>query len=223
MFDYCDHEAVGPHRLLLLGPRSVVLEPLGRLLEETRLFEVEMATTVEWAIARAAAHRPAAVLVDQSLPDGIPAVAARVHAAVPGVPVMVLADDLGRSAVEAAIDAGVVGYVSKDVDGDRLASAVEDVIHAGASFDPTAAAVLVRREREPVAVDEISAREREALVLVASGMANKQIAREMGIADRTVKAHLSRVFQRIGATNRTQAALWARRAGLVEETSLQAS
>ena len=136
---------------------------------------------------------------------------------------MVLADDLGRSAVEAAIDAGVVGYVSKDVDTDRLASAVEDVIHAGAWFDPAAAAVLVKREREPVAIDEISAREREALVLVASGLANKQIAKEMGIADRTVKAHLSRVFQRIGATNRTQAALWARRAGLVEETSLQAS
>ena len=223
MFDYCDHEAVGRHRLLLVGPHRIVLESVCRALEGTRLFDVELATSLDTATGRARGGVPDVVLVDPSLSEGIPAVTTRVHAALPGVPVVVLADDLGRSAVEAAIDAGVVGYVSKDVDGDRLASAVEDVIHAGASFDPAAAAVLVKREREPVAVDEISAREREALVLVASGLANKQIAREMGIADRTVKAHLSRAFQRIGATNRTQAALWARRAGLVQESSLQAS
>ena len=62
--------------------------------------------------------------------------------------------------------------------------------------------------------DQLSDREREVLGLVADGLANKQIARRLGISERTVKAHLTSIFQRIGVTDRTQAALWAERNGL---------
>lgn len=70
---------------------------------------------------------------------------------------------------------------------------------------------LVRQHRpDVVLMDELSYREREVLGLVTEGMANKQIARRLGISERTVKAHLTNIFQRIGVTDRTQAALWAR-------------
>jgi DNA-binding NarL/FixJ family response regulator len=77
-------------------------------------------------------------------------------------------------------------------------------------------AVTRRRRRRATQgpKDQLSDREREVLVLVADGLANKQIARHLGISERTVKAHLTSIFQRIGVTDRTQAALWAERNGL---------
>lgn len=74
--------------------------------------------------------------------------------------------------------------------------------------------MLAARTTAPSA--ELSDREREVLVLVAGGLANKQVARRLGISEKTVKGHLTRVFQTIGVTDRTQAALWAERNGLLK-------
>ena len=82
----------------------------------------------------------------------------------------------------------------------------------GAVLDPKAARALLDRQRgrTPTATAvSLSAREQEVLLLVREGLANKQIARRLGIAERTVKAHLTNVFSRLGVTDRTQAALWA--------------
>ena len=81
-----------------------------------------------------------------------------------------------------------------------------------------ARAVLAARAETRPAV-ELTAREQEVLDLLAKGLANKQIARRLGIAEKTVKAHLTSVFQRIGVADRTQAALWARRQGLGSDGS----
>jgi DNA-binding NarL/FixJ family response regulator len=77
-----------------------------------------------------------------------------------------------------------------------------------------AAEVIAARTTAPPAGD-LSDRERQVLVLAASGLANKQIARKLGISEKTVKGHLTRVFQSIGVADRTQAALWAERNGLL--------
>jgi DNA-binding NarL/FixJ family response regulator len=76
--------------------------------------------------------------------------------------------------------------------------------------------VAARKERQQVR--ELSPRETEVLVLLARGYANKQIAHRLGISEKTVKAHLTNVFQRIGVADRTQAALWAERRGLLDDT-----
>lgn len=77
-------------------------------------------------------------------------------------------------------------------------------------LDPKAARVLLEGRRRSQQRTPLSDREQEVLRLVTAGQANKQVARSLGITERTVKAHLTNIFQRIGVTDRTQAALWAR-------------
>ena len=81
-------------------------------------------------------------------------------------------------------------------------------------LDPRAGRALLQDRTAPSPLDALSEREREVLALVARGMPNKLIARELAISEKTVKAHLTQVFRAIGVTDRTQAALWAERNGL---------
>jgi len=98
----------------------------------------------------------------------------------------------------------------KDAPPDEVIAAVRAVAAGGAPLDPRAARVLLDRQRTARPSRSLSAREREVLGLLAQGLPNKQIARRLGISDRTVKAHLTNVFQQLGVTDRTQAALWAK-------------
>jgi DNA-binding NarL/FixJ family response regulator len=88
-----------------------------------------------------------------------------------------------------------------------------------APLDPKAARALLSARRRPSPADALSEREREVLLMVAEGLPNKLIARRLEISEKTVKAHLTSVFRRIGVTDRTQAALWAERNGLTREQS----
>jgi DNA-binding NarL/FixJ family response regulator len=83
-------------------------------------------------------------------------------------------------------------------------------------LDPKAARALLTARSERARAAELSSREREVLFLVGAGMANKQIARRLGISEKTVKSHLTNVYRHIGVSDRTQAAMWARSHGLVE-------
>jgi DNA-binding NarL/FixJ family response regulator len=101
--------------------------------------------------------------------------------------------------------------VLKHAEPDELLDAIRAAHEGGSPLDPKAARVLLDRQRSSSASPaKMSDREEEVLRLVAEGLANKAIARRLGIAERTVKAHLTNIFQRIGVTDRTQAALWAR-------------
>jgi DNA-binding NarL/FixJ family response regulator len=126
--------------------------------------------------------------------------------------VVVLTSFSDRERILAALDAGAVGYLLKDVQPDELARAIRAAAGGDAPLDPRAARELLagRRPAGPV----LTAREEEVLVLVAEGLPNKLIARRLQISERTVKGHLTHVFERIGVTDRTQAALWAREHGL---------
>jgi DNA-binding NarL/FixJ family response regulator len=125
--------------------------------------------------------------------------------------VVVLTSFSDRQRILDALDAGAAGYVLKHAEPDELLEAIRAAHDGGSPLDPKAARVLLDRQRSsPGSPAKMSEREVEVLRLVAAGMANKHIARELGIAERTVKAHLTSIFQRIGVTDRTQAALWAR-------------
>lgn len=150
------------------------------------------------------------VLMDLSMPvlDGVETTR-RLLARDPAARVVVLSSFTESSRVRDAIGAGAVGYVLKDCTPDELIGAVRSAAAGHAPLDPRVAGALLP-DRAPAAATTLSERETEVLRLAARGMANKQIARELGIAERTVKVHLGNVFRRIGVADRTSAALWAR-------------
>ncbi len=100
-------------------------------------------------------------------------------------------------------------------DPEHILDALRATAAGGAPLDPKAARVLLEsRERTASLESALTDREREVLKLVADGLANKVIALRLGISERTVKAHLTKIFQTLGVTDRTQAALWAQRQGI---------
>ena len=115
-----------------------------------------------------------------------------------------------RERVSDAMAAGAVGYQLKDCEPADLLAAVRAAGAGHVPIDPRVAGILLPDTSGGRPEDLISPREIEVLLLVAQGLANKQIGRRLGISERTVKAHLGRVFRQIGVADRTSAALWAR-------------
>jgi DNA-binding NarL/FixJ family response regulator len=109
--------------------------------------------------------------------------------------------------------------VLKDAEPEELQKAIRAAARGDVPLDPKAARALLNSRAAPAPFAELSEREREILQLVGNGLPNKVIAARLGITERTVKAHLTNVFRTIGVTDRTQAALWAQRQGLLEPRS----
>jgi DNA-binding NarL/FixJ family response regulator len=205
-------------RVLLADDHAIVragIEQALRSFEDVEL--VGSAPSGAEAVTLAAERRPDVVLMDLQMPeiDGIEATRLIVDAC-PATRVVVLTAFSDRTRILGALDAGASGYLLKDADPDELLAGIRAAAAGGAPLAPMAArAVLVeRRERQPT--EELTEREREVLVLVAEGLSNKLIARRLDITEKTVKAHLTSAFRRIGVYDRTQAALWAERHGLPE-------
>lgn len=198
-------------RVVIVDDHHVVRQGLEQLLATAGDIEVVgTATNGLEAVEAVGRLGPDVVLMDLSMPelDGVEATR-RIADQYPSSRVLVLTSFSDQSRILDAISAGAEGYLLKHSDPDEITAAVRSV-HAGeAPLDPKAARVLLdarRMRRETVALSD---RERQVLLLVRDGLANKQIARRLGISERTVKAHLTNVFQRLGVTGRTQAALWA--------------
>ena len=156
------------------------------------------------------AVNPDVVLMDLSMPvlDGVAATRALI-AADPALAVVALTSFSDRAQVQAALAAGAVGYLLKDCAPPELLAAVRAAAAGHAPLDPRIAGLLLPA-RTPDPRSLLSDRETEVLTLATAGLANKQIGRRLGISEATVKAHLGNVFRRIGVTDRTSAAMWAR-------------
>ena len=126
---------------------------------------------------------------------------------------LVLTSFNDQERIVGALDAGAVGYLLKDADPEDVLRGVRAVARGESPIDPKAARTLLgaRADSQPV---QLTSREAEVLGLVREGLANRQVARRLDISERTVKAHLTSAFARIGVSDRTQAALWAERHGL---------
>lgn len=168
----------------------------------------------EEAIQRCSEATPDVALVDLAMPvvDGIEATRG-ILAASPGTHVVIFTSFSDRERILRALDAGAIGYVLKDAEPEDLHRAIVAAAHGEAPLDPKAAVEVLAVRASPGAV--LSDREREVLMLVGAGLANKQIGTKLGISEKTVKGHLSHIFQALGVTDRTQAALWAERNGLL--------
>lgn len=124
---------------------------------------------------------------------------------------LVLTSSSDTERIVAALDAGAVGYLLKDADPDDVIEGVRAVSRGESPIHPRAARSLLTARQHAQAPVDLTPRETEVLALVHAGLANKQIARRLGISERTVKAHLTSTFARIGVQDRTQAAVWAER------------
>ncbi len=200
-------------RVVIAEDHAVVRGGLVQLLGGVEdLDVVGVAAGGEEAVALAAEHKPDVVLMDLEMPgiDGIEATR-RIRAADASVNVVVLTAFSDRRRILGAIDAGAVGYLLKDAEPEELISGLEAAARGESPLAPKAAQALVAARAEQQAEPELTPREREVLALLADGLPNKLIARRLEISEKTVKAHLTSIFQRIGVTDRTQAALWAQR------------
>lgn len=195
---------VDDHRLLRSG-----LESLLALQDDISV--VATASDGMEAVEAAATVQPDVVLMDLSMPhtSGVEATRRIVHAD-PTAVVVALSAFSDRELVFDAIDAGAVGYLLKDAEPYELIRGVRAAAHGESPLAPKVARTLLLRPPGR-AKDELTDREREVLALVARGKANKQIGRALGISERTVKAHLTNIFARIGVADRTEAAVWAQR------------
>jgi DNA-binding NarL/FixJ family response regulator len=199
------------HRVVRVG-----LEQLLGTFDDIDL--VGVAEGGEAAVAVCQEEHPDVLLLDLSMPDldGVE-VTKRLATTSPDTRIVVFTSFSDRERIVEALDAGAIGYLLKDADPAAIHAAVQAAARGESPLDPkAAAAVLATRASRPVTV-ELTAREREVLRLVVDGMANKQIARRLGISEKTVKGHLTNLFQRIGVSDRTQAALWAERTGALRD------
>jgi DNA-binding NarL/FixJ family response regulator len=206
-------------RVLLVDDHALVRRGLTDLLRATEDIEVVGALDDGAGAAAAVVElAPDIVLMDLSMPgtDGIEATR-QVLAARPETKVVVLTSFGENARILAALEAGAVGYLLKDTEPEDITKALRDAAAGGVPVSPQAARALLPANRRGAAggADALTAREREVLALVAIGLPNKTIARRLTISEKTVKAHLSRVFAVLGVSDRTSAALWAQRYGLV--------
>jgi DNA-binding NarL/FixJ family response regulator len=198
-------------RILVVDDHAVVREGLRTYLAlQDGLEVVGEAADGEEAVREAERLRPDVVLMDLVMPrlDGTGAMR-ELRRRMPEVRVIVLTSYADDDRLLAAIRAGAAGYLMKNVQPAELARAVR-AAHAGeALLDPAVAARLVEHlASEPQPPDRLTPREREVLALIGRGMPNKLIARELGVSEKTVKAHVGQVLAKLGVTDRTQAALY---------------
>ncbi len=204
-----------PVKVVLVDDHAVIRAGLERLLAGTDDIEVVgAAANGAEALEVVREIRPDVVLMDLQMPevDGVAATRA-IMAEDLGVDVLVLTSFSDSERIIAALDAGAVGYLLKDADPEDVLDGIRAVSRGESPIHPRAARALlgVRAGSQQV---QLTSRESEVLGLVREGLANKQIARRLDISERTVKAHLTSAFARIGVSDRTQAALWAERNGL---------
>jgi DNA-binding NarL/FixJ family response regulator len=201
-------------RVVLVDDHAVLRSGLERLLDGEADIEV-VGTAADGAEALEVVRRtrPDVVLMDLQMPGTDGVTATRQIVAESGTDVLVLTSFSDADRIVAALDAGAVGYLLKDAEPEDVIEGVRAVSRGESPLHPRAARQLLGARLTRSEVD-LTPRETEVLGLVRHGLANKQIARRLGISERTVKAHLTSVFSRIGVADRTQAALWAERRGL---------
>jgi DNA-binding NarL/FixJ family response regulator len=209
-------------RVLITDDHKVVRQGLKMFLGlDPELEVVGEAENGAEAIERAKLLRPDVVLMDLLMPvmGGIEAIG-KLRAELPETEVIAITSVLEDAAVVGAVRAGAIGYLLKDTDADALCRAIRAAAAGQVQLAPEAAVRLMREVRtpepKPAANNALTERETDVLRLLAQGRANKEIALDLGIGEKTVKTHVSNILAKLELQSRTQAALYAARIGLVE-------
>lgn len=202
-------------RVFLLDDHEIVRRGIRDLLETAPdLVVVGEASTVAEGLVRIPALRPDVAILDARLPDGSGIDLCRdIRSSDPSITGLILTSFDDDDAVFAAIMAGAAGYVLKQVRGSHLVDIVRQVAAGHSTLDPrVTAAVLDRVRRGPTSdpeLERLTPQEQRLLTFIGQGLTNRQIAREMRLAEKTVKNYVSAVLAKLGLDSRTQAALFA--------------
>lgn len=212
-----------PIRVLIADDHPVVRQGLRTFLRTQKDIDVAgEASDGETAVAEARRLRPDVVLLDLVMPrvGGLEALR-RIRTAAPSARVIVLTSFADDQKLFPAIEAGAAGYLLKDVAPSELAEAVRIVHRGEALLHPALTARLMRQfqERRDAPDERLTKRELEVLRLVARGLSNRSIAGELVVSEKTVKTHVSNILAKLELADRTQAAVYAVREGLVPSNS----
>lgn len=204
-------------KLLIVDDHSVVRDGLSSLMSTVDGVDVVgKASSGRQGIEMAEQLRPDVILMDLSMPDVDGVAATRVIVSEqPSARVVILTSFSERERILEAIEAGAIGYLLKDAEPEELIRGIKAAAKGESPFSPKAAGAIVEMGRKRnLESEELRPRERDVLMALCEGLSNKHIAKRLGISEKTVKAHLTSIFQRIGVEDRTQAALWAQKHGI---------
>ncbi len=204
-------------RVLLVDDHGVVRQGMKLYLATDSSIEVVgEAKNGQEALTQVEKLEPDVVIMDLLMPvmDGISAIR-EIKKRFPEVEIVAVTSVLEDKKVVDAVQAGAMGYLLKDTDAAALSEAIHAASRGEVRLHPEAAKRLMREVRTPDMRESLTPRETEILKLLAQGHSNKHIARETGVEERTVKAHVSSILAKLGLSSRTQAALFALKEGLV--------
>ena len=206
-------------RILIADDHVLVREGIRNFLDtEPDLEIVGEAGDADGAIALARTQAPDVALLDLRMPGGGVEATRRIREVAPGAQVVILSSFEDDEGVRGAIEAGAISYVLKDVGAEALAETIRRAARGEATLHPRVAARLLHGMRpggSNAVATALSPREREVLLLIGEGLDNREIAERLAIGEKTVKTHVSNLLGKLGVSDRTRAAVWAWREGMV--------
>jgi DNA-binding NarL/FixJ family response regulator len=202
--------------VLLVDDHELIRHGLRRAFERDEGFTVVgEAGTVAGAIQELSKHEPDVVILDVRLPDGSGLdVAKQVRQVRDDIGIVVLTMYAGDEQLFGALEAGASAFVPKDSPAEDVVAAAKHAAVSPRAFTATDLAGAMRRRMSPSG-PHLSPREREVLTLLADGLGVAQISRQLYISESTTKTHISKLYEKLGAGNRTQALMTALRLGLI--------
>lgn len=207
-------------RIVIADDHDLVRQGIRSFLEtHAELDIVGEASDANQAVNLCAQHKPDVALIDLVMPGGGIEATRAIRVSSPSTQVVLLTSFEDVQQIVAAIQAGALSCLLKDVDAEALADALRKAAQGEAVLHPRIAARLMdalRRSAEPGSdiLESLSQRERETLALVAEGLSNQLIAERLGIGEKTVKTHVSNVLGKLNVSDRTQAAVYAWKSGM---------
>ena len=208
-----------PITVLLVDDHAVVRKGVRGYLEtQPDLQVIGEASSGEEAVTLAQDLIPDVIVMDLLMPgmDGVEATA-RIHRITPNTRIIVLTSFHDDTHIFPAIKAGAFSYLLKDVAPDQLVEAIRAAARGEPTLHPKVAARLLQESRAPHTATELTPRETDVLKLIAEGLSNADIAARLVLSEKTVKGHVSNILSKLHLTDRTQAAVYAWREGVVKK------
>jgi DNA-binding NarL/FixJ family response regulator len=208
-----------PHRVVLVEDHDMVAEAIGLALEQAAgITVVARAKSIAEALTETQRHKPDVVVLDRRLPDG-DAIGAIAELSTTGARVLVLTGEASAAVATRVAEAGGAGLVLKSSRLEELETAVLQVAAGEVAFGPSLLAGVLDRltgRTRLTGGTPLTAREQETLVLLAAGASTEEVSERLGVTRNTVRNHVQRILDKLGARSKLEAVAIARREGLLD-------